>query len=382
MTTPNENELILYTNKDITDTDYKANWDKIIQWLTDGGYDLTVDNINIATDLIVGNNITVTGDITASNYYGNASGLTGLNIQNKNWIINGCGKVDNRNGYYALLIGTYGFGADRWAGMVNGTLVTSGKLLQTTTANIGLTGYGFKFEDVTVTGTGILYFRYRMENKDSLNFTNKKASFSGLVYQDTGAPVNYTIYINKADSVNDFTSVTAISNSGAIIVPNSASTAIKYENIDMGNCGTGIEIIIKAECGAVTLKNFEFTELQFEVGTISTDYEYKLMADEQLGCNRYYESENIFTCGTACASTGAWAGNVSIINYNFKAVKVKTPTVTFDTMRIGGETTYNDYAPYTPDYINITLKSCGFGNNGTADKAYLYEGSIIIDAEL
>jgi hypothetical protein len=55
----------------------------------------------------------------------------------------------------------------------------------------------------------------------------------------------------------------------------------------MGDCSNGIEVEIKNECGAVTTKNFEQTELQFERGPVCTAFECTPLSMELLGCKRY-----------------------------------------------------------------------------------------------
>jgi hypothetical protein len=103
-----------------------------------------------------------------------------------------------------------------------------------------------------------------------------------LVYQATGGTINYTIYINKANSADNFSGVTSISTSSAQPADTATSTNIKLENVSMGACGNGIEIIIKVECGAVTLKNFQFTELQLEISSTATNYEFRSFEYESL----------------------------------------------------------------------------------------------------
>lgn len=273
MTTPNQNELEFYKNKPLDDNSWKTNWLKVISWLTSGLYDLYINSLNIVNNLIVGGDVAVTGDVTADKFYGDGSTLTGLNIS-KNWLLNGIGQFKTYSDY-TLVKDVYGQAPDYWYGMATGTAVNAGTITTITNANIGRTGYAIKFSGVTATGTGVIYLRQRMQSKDAVNFINQVASFGCYVYQDTGAAINYTVYLRKADTVDNFTSVTEIAHSSATSIANITATQLKFENVSMGNCANGIEIEIKAECGAVTLKNFEFTEMQLEIGDTSTNYEYR-----------------------------------------------------------------------------------------------------------
>jgi len=207
----------------------------------------------------------------------------------RNAIINGCGMISQRVADFTLVKDTYGISADRFYGMAAGTAVSAGVFTKTAAANCGITGHAFKFAGVTITGTGIIYFRYRMEAKDALRFKNQTASFSCKAYHDAGSAINYTIYIRKANAADNFSAVTDISNSGAISVASSAETILPYLAVNMGDCSNGIELEIKAECGAVTSKNFEFTECQFEPGSLRTNFDFRPFQQELALCTRYYE---------------------------------------------------------------------------------------------
>lgn len=214
---------------------------------------------------------------------------TGGGVDRINFIINGLGEVYQRNAAYTLVKDVYGAATDRFFGMATGTAVSAGTLVQATAAPCGRTGYAHHFSGVTLTGTGVIYLRYRVEAKDAVAFKNQNASFSAKVYQDTGGAVNYTVYIRKANSADTFSAVTNISNSGALSIPNSAETTLAYQAIAMGDCSNGIEIEIKIECGAITTKNFYFTELQFEIGSVSTAFNYRSYHEELNLCMRYFQ---------------------------------------------------------------------------------------------
>lgn len=188
---------------------------------------------------------------------------------------------------------TYQYGAvDRFAAKGTGTAVSAGTIGQTATPNATLVGFALKLIGVTITGTGIVYARYRMEARDALRFKNLAASVSLKVYHDVGSAVNYTIYINKPTVADNFTSVTAIANSGAISVPTGAATTIKLENINTGNLGdvsNGLEIEVQAACGAITTKNFEYTEWEFNLGSKIKTFQPRSFDRELSSCMRYYE---------------------------------------------------------------------------------------------
>ncbi len=248
-------------------------------------------------------------------------------LGHRNAIINGTGRVNQRNSAYTLVKDAYTWdssdrdGPDMFEGMATGTAVSAGTFNNTAAANCGSSGYAFKFAGVTLTGTGILYFRYRMEAQDAARFKNKTVSFRCQVYHDVGSAINYTVYIRKANAADNFAAVTAISNSGAISVPSATPTSLPYLSIAMGNCSNGIEIEIKVECGAITTKNFEFTEVQFEPGAVATPYEMSSYAEQLAACMRYCERldnlliYSLFGFGAAINTTHAQ------IQVNYKVQK-------------------------------------------------------------
>lgn len=247
----------------------------------------------------------------------------------KNAIINGCSIVDQRAADYTLVINTYGIRADRFYGMATGTAVSAGVLTKTTTANCGKTGHAFKFSGVTLTGTGIIYLRYRMEAKDAIHFKNQTASFSCKVYQDTGGAINYTIFIRKANAADNFSAVTAISNSGAKSVPSATATDLSYLAIAMGDCSNGIEIEIKVECGAITTKNFEFTELQFELGSVATTFEFRPFQQELALCKRYFHKFEAVGTDTQFFPGMIYNSTTALFNYFYPVEMRAAPTITF-----------------------------------------------------
>jgi len=179
---------------------------------------------------------------------------------------------------------------DRFACKGAGTAVNAGTIDQTTSANVGGSGYALKIAGATITGTGKVYCRYRMESKDAIRYKNRRASFQVKVYHDVGSAVNYVIYIRKANSADNFGAVTAIVDSGNISVPSGVPTTISLENInngDLGDVSNGLEIEIEASCGAITIKNFEFAEFMLNRGVIAQQYVARNFNEEYLDCARY-----------------------------------------------------------------------------------------------
>jgi hypothetical protein len=280
MATPSINDYPQYTNKPLTDVDWRNMTQATVNAETDGTKDLTINSLQTTAQITAGTTITAAGNITGSKFYGDGSTLTGLNTINKNWIINGDARVRDVASNYTLVNAVYGTATtENIYGAASGTAVGAGTLGVSTAANCGRSGYAHYFSGVTLTGTGIVYLRARLDSKSAINFINQRASFGCQVYHNVGSTINYTITINKANGVDDFSGVTNIG-SAVLAVSTASPTKIVYENLSMGACGNGIEIIISVACGAIVTKNFEFTEMQFELSTTSTTFDYRPYANE------------------------------------------------------------------------------------------------------
>ena len=176
-----------------------------------------------------------------------------------------------------------------------GTAVSAGTIAQATAANVGNSGYALKLAGVTLTGTGIVNAYTFIESRNAKLYKNKTASFSVKVYHDVGSAKNYTIRISKANSADNFSATTEISVSSAQSVPNTTETLIKLENVSLGDCSNGIEIQVFCECGAITTKNFEFTDWQFNAGAVVLPFQVKTFAEELRSCQTYYEKSYNYT---------------------------------------------------------------------------------------
>lgn len=208
---------------------------------------------------------------------------------NTNYFDNGGMQIYQRAAAHTLVKDVYGFAVDRWAGMATGTAVSAGTLTQETTTD----GYSFKFAGLTVSGTGIEFHRQRIASQTAGHLKNKIISMQFRCRHDIGSSVNFTIYVRKADALDDFTTTTNIGNGGAQAVATGTSwTTIKYENLSVGDCSNGLEIEVKIESGAITTKNFEISNCKLEIGASCTEFVLKSYNEELINCqtNDYYKS--------------------------------------------------------------------------------------------
>jgi hypothetical protein len=256
------------------------------------------------SDLQIGINTPTNPSISIKDVYALSDGLG-----RRNAVINGAMEVAQRSATNLSITAAFG-AVDRFACWADGT-VGAGTITQSTSAALATAKTALHLSGVTLTGSGVVYQRTRLEASDAQHFLNKTASFSCWVKHDVGSSKNYTITIRKADAENNFSAATVIQTGSAVSVGNNTATQLKLENISMGDCGNGIEIEVKCECGAVTTKNFYTSEWQFEPGPVANSFEFLSIADVWAQCNRYLfnishpSARAIIATGLAYSTTNA-----------------------------------------------------------------------------
>ncbi len=298
---------------------------------------------------------------SATTLFADIDRLPAQQVPTGNAIINGCCRVAQRAA--PNLSNTYQYGqVDRFAAKADGT-VGAGTISQTTSSVAGRTGYALRLAGVTLTGAGAVYHRYRMESLDARQFKNQTIIVHQKVYHDVGSAKDYTITVNKANAANDFSAVTQIGASAAQSIASGAEGTISFV-VALGDCSNGIEVIVKCDCGAVTTKNFDFTELQFEIGSVATDFERRDYQAEETKCMRYFEALADGNGNNRIWSLTETVGNNNC-NWFFKVRKRAIPTLS------GTYTGSIDTA--SPDHISLNI---GAGTTST------FAGDCAVDAEL
>ena len=289
------------------------------------------------------------------------------------------------------LSSSYQYGqVDRFAVKGAGTAVSAGSITQTTSANIGDSGIALKVSGVTLTGTGKVFVRYRMESVDAKRFKNGIASFAVKVYHDVGSSINYIIRVQKPTVADNFASLTAIADSGNISVPSTTPTTIKFENINSGNLGdvsNGLEIEIEVGSGAITTKNFEFTEFQLAKGSvINTNFIARSIAEDLAACERYYLEVRKSSQGYSMFAN-CFVGNPVTFQLALPSTMRALPTVAYSALghRFGGaDYTLNPCAAtdMTSHGVSFAATSSGTPPNGNNGGVWTNAGIFTLNAEL
>ncbi len=206
---------------------------------------------------------TTAGTVAAGDHThaGESGGALRLNV-------NGSGEVMQASAY--SLSGAsavaYGYGPDMWEGAWNGTNCTAGSFTNTTAAPNGRTGSAVHFSGATLTGTGVLYARTKVEAKDAKKLKNIAATFNVNVRHDIGIAVNVTASVYKANAADNFAATTLIQAGTPVSVASETATDVGVAVADMGDCSNGVMILIQIDVGAMTAKNVYLAEAQLGEG--------------------------------------------------------------------------------------------------------------------
>lgn len=318
-----------------------------------------------------------------------ATGLRWMDLLNSIYrqaLINGGCQVNQAVTAVNLTSGKLFGPVDMFYAKGQGTAVSAGTITQSSSPNCGGTGYSLKLSGVTLTGTGKINAYTFIESVNAKFYKNKYSSFGVKVYHDVGSAIDYVIKINKANSADNFSAVTNISTATAQSVANTTETLIKFQNVSMGDCSNGIEIEIEASCGAITTKNFEFSEWQFNLGSILLPFSCRNFGDEQRNSQRYYEKSDKYTDAPGTANTDGMIFKIASSAYDFYdgtvsfSVNKRTlPTMTYYSYSTGASGKIRDFTtssdltftnasnnPYKSEH-QITL-----AGNSTLTAAHLY----------
>lgn len=219
------------------------------------------------------------------------SSVTTLDSGYRNVVINGGMQV--QLGTDATISGTY------QEGKVTGVEAKSANATAgTITGQTDLeaaSGYTFAVNDLTTpNASDTLENRITVKSQDAARFVDDEGTFSALVWQNTGNAVDYTITISKADAQDDFSSTTQIvTSASATAVASGTYTRIELSAADMGDCSNGIEIVVQADTGAVTTKDFLLSEAQLEQGGTRTAYEQRNFQIDRAALDALLASNNL-----------------------------------------------------------------------------------------
>lgn len=203
----------------------------------------------------------------------------------RNAVINGCCRVSHRaakslsGGWQVAQVDLLAVRAD--GGPTAGTIKKA-----TGVTSLTESGYACLVQGATLGAGGAVWWRHRVEARDAARLRNGPAVLSARAYHDTGAAISVTLTVNKANAADDFSAVTPVA-SGTVTVANAADVDLTLAIPDLGECSNGLEILIKAACGAASNKWFYLGDLQLAPGTVATPFDLRPIAVETALVHRF-----------------------------------------------------------------------------------------------
>ena len=251
----------------------------------------------------------------------------------RNYMVNGgCQIAQRGNVTISSTASAFAGGADHIFVYAPGFTTLLGTIAQQTgiTGGNSATGYGQGFTNITTTGSGSIIFSGRVEALMAANLNGKYVTVSMKVYHDVGTTLNATLTVAKANSINNFISVTTVAISNTITLTTGVYTPISFTALLGSVDGTnGVGFILSISLGAVSAKNIIITDVQFEQGQTVTPFEVLPITVITTQCLRYYYDSRTNFGGQPVTSTGiATSSNTIATNVAFPTQMLNNPTIT------------------------------------------------------
>lgn len=210
----------------------------------------------------------------------------------RNKIINGGCQVTQRSVPTITASPQYG-SCDRHIGFISGGSGISGFISQNPNASFN-SGFAFWLASVSYT-SGTWAYQHRIEGLNCRNLNGKTVTVSFKIAQDFGTARPVTVSLAKANSNDNFGTVTTVGSAvttAAIPSNISATTTISCQfTIPAGDADTGLMLqIADSTATTVTTKNVLIGDIQLETGSVATPFEFRAIGLEEVLCKRYYQT--------------------------------------------------------------------------------------------
>ena len=241
-----------------------------------------------------------------------------LNSSNINRIINGAMAVDQRNAGAAQTItaaAALAYTVDRWYAYSTGANVTGQRI--TGSAN---NQYAYRFTGAaSVTAIG---FGQRIEAANSIDLAGSTATLGVDLANSVLTSVTWTAYYaTTADTFGTLASPTRTQISTGTFTVTSTLTRYSAQIFIPSAAITGIEIVFSV--GAQTSGTWTIDNVQLEAGPLATPFERRLIGQELILCQRYYEITQTYLMPKG----GNYDGNAQYMLWFFKQTKRVVPTM-------------------------------------------------------
>jgi hypothetical protein len=275
---------------------------------------------------------TVNADVIGTSVAGSNLGA-GNATRFKNSIINGDMRVDQRNAGASQTFtaaAALAYSVDRWYGYCTGANVTGQQIAGTYASSQN------RYQFTGAASVTAIGFGQRIESKNCYDLANQTATLSCYIANSLLTTVTWTASYatTTADTFGSLASptVTQIA-TGTFTV---SSTRTQYSaNISIPSAATtGIQIVFSV--GAQTSGTWVIDNVQLEVGSSATGFEYVDMTNQIAMCQRYFEKTyDIATAVATNTNNGIFGSQMStdgngnlVLTQRFCVSKRTAPTMT------------------------------------------------------
>lgn len=243
----------------------------------------------------------------------------------RNKIINGNGWIRQRSAPTLSASPQYGQ-CDRWIMAASGGTGVSGLIASAAMPDATNTSEGVGFGAVAASWTNAQpYVEQRIEQANTWSLGRSSGIFSGCIYHDFGSTTNFTIYLKKANSADNFGASTVLA-STVVSVPSGTTTKFSLPySFSAADAQNGVSVVVQQTATSVVAnKNLLFSDMQLERGSVVTPFEQRPYGLELALCQRYYvQSGAQLNCG-GYASSG---GQSTYITYSLPQFMRALPSV-------------------------------------------------------
>lgn len=317
-------------------------------------------------------------------------------VQSNNLFINGSFKVARRP--TATPSSSWQFGSvDRWAYSAGNISLSGGTITQDTSVN----DYTLAVNSVTFSLSNSHNFWTRLTAKDTLALNSKTITVSAVVFQTTGASLNFSWKINKANGVDSFSTTSSIATGSSVTVPHNTWTTVTT-TFTLGatdaNNGLEFQLASAATPGAVSSHSCQIKQAQLVLGSsipstfVPKSYEEELNSCLRYWTKSYFEGVNPGTPDTS----GCLSGRQVIVNEtdychlrsNFAVPMRAVPTITWYNPITGISGSFYDGSAGASRTINGTIRTSIFSTGypyitpGAGTAGNLNHVHYVADAEL
>ena len=270
-------------------------------------------DVTLYGDLAQTGNVTQTGDVTQTGNYGLTGNLTVSGSQSassynggqlagqRNRIINGAMKLNQRSSssYTITAAAALRYTLDRWYAYCTGANTSVTQFTSGAENRFRITGAASN------TGVGI---GQRIEAANSMDLAGKTCTLSCKLSSSSLTSITWTAYYaNTADTFGTLASPTKTQIATGTFTITSTEASYNAQISVPAAATTGIEIVFTG--GALlAAQTLTLGDVQFEAGSVATPFEVRLIASEELECQRYYQNSK--TRGFAVGTTGNSVGQV------------------------------------------------------------------------